>query len=287
MGKQAKTSAKRGSLYTFDPNDLLIVGLDTGHTKTHPLWDERAFMPLDEALVLNIQTYGVIEPISICRDGEQVLVVDGRRRVLHAREAADRQEKAGEVAVRVPAVIKKGSEGRLLGISRAANALRQDDSPMANAHNAQRMIDFGEDEEAVAITYGVGIQTVRNWLKLLDLDASVQKAVEKGEIGATSAARLSGLSRDEQKSTLTEMRGNGKLSTAAVTATVRAKKTKSERVAAPGKVVLRHFVEWCDETETEEFSEDFVNGIRFATGTMNARQVKGLVAALREVGYED
>lgn len=287
MGKQTMPSAKRSNLFIFDPSDLTIVGLDTEDGEEHPLYDERAFLPLDETLVLNIQTYGVIEPISICKDGDQVLVVDGRRRVLHAREAATRQKAAGELLVRVPAVVKKGSEGRLLGISRSANAHRRDDSPLANARNAQRIIDFGEDEESIAITYGVEVQTVKTWLKLLDLDNTVQKAVEKGELGATAAARMSNLTRDEQKTTLAEMRESGQLSTAAVTATVRAKRTKTDRVVAPGKRVLRKLVEaFVAEPEESEFSEDFIEGVKFAIGDLNPRQIKGLTAALREAGFE-
>jgi ParB family chromosome partitioning protein len=283
--KRRKTAfdAKRLNAFSMSPDDIVIIGVDTDDTVSHPLWDARAFLPLDEAMVRNIMTYGVIEPITIMKDGERAVVVDGRRRVLHAREAKRRQEAAGEVTVLVPAMQKRGSDGRLFGIARSANAHRQQDDLLTNAANAQRMLDMGEDEESIGVTFGVEVQTVKIWLKLLDLDTSVKTAVKAGEMSASAASRLASLPRDEQRKTLEDLRAKGELTTKHTTAVVKAKKNGSTKTAAPGKRVLHKLIEGATE---HELDPNFVLGLRFAMGDLNPMQVKGLTAALRALGVK-
>ncbi|RRF10818.1 hypothetical protein EAN93_29390 [Klebsiella pneumoniae] len=53
--------------------------------KTHPLYDERVHLPIEEGMVLNIAELGVLEPIIVWKDPETGLtcVVVGRQRVKH------------------------------------------------------------------------------------------------------------------------------------------------------------------------------------------------------------
>ena len=64
----------------FDPENLHLVT-----DKTHPLYDERIHLPIDEGMVLNIKELGVLEPIIVWKDPETGLtcVVVGRQRVRH------------------------------------------------------------------------------------------------------------------------------------------------------------------------------------------------------------
>ena len=198
--------AKRGSYFLMDPGQLTIVGVDTGDTVANPLWDPRIKLPLDEAMVRNIRVYGVIEPIVAVKDGDQVMVVDGRRRVLHAREAARRQAEAGEEALRVPVIFKKGSDVRLFGVSQAANRFRVNDGPLVSARNAQRMLDLGATIDEVAGSFGVSDQTVRNWLQMLTMAPEVLEATERNELAATTALMLAPLDKYEQVEALHEIR---------------------------------------------------------------------------------
>lgn len=277
--RKQSLDAKRLNAFSMDPDKLVIIGVDTDDGPEHPLWDTRAFLPIEESLVLNIMCYGIIEPVTAVKDGDRAVVVDGRRRVLHAREAKKRQEKAGEVSVMVPLMVKRGSDGRLFGISRSANEHRASDDLLTRAENAQRMIDLGESEETVAVTFGIKPQTVRIWLSLLDLDNTVKIAVKNGELSASAAAKLAKLPRAEQKTTLVELREQGKVTTKKTAARVRAKRTNGESITAPGKKVLKKLI--AGEFELED---DFIAGMRFAIGDLNPAQVKGLKAALRELG---
>lgn len=210
-GKKAKQAGDQGrrSYFMFDPDELIVVGLDTNDGPEHPLWDERIKLPLDEGLVRNIQTYGVIEPILFVRDGDKTYVVDGRRRVLHAREAAKRQAQAGEELVKVPGIPKRGEDTYLFGISRSANACRVNDGPLTNARNAQRMLDMGSSEKEIAVAFGVKEQTVKDWLSLLGLAPKVKTAVAKGVLSPSAAATLAKLSKEEQEGHLEELLATG------------------------------------------------------------------------------
>ena len=75
-------SGKSNVLF-FEPENLHLV-TDT----THPLYDERVHLPLNEAVILNIMELGVLEPIIVWKDPEtgKTCVVAGRQRVRTLRK---------------------------------------------------------------------------------------------------------------------------------------------------------------------------------------------------------
>jgi hypothetical protein len=198
--------------------------------------------------------------------------------VLNAREAKRRQQAAEQETVRVPVLLQRGTDMRIAGIVASENAIRRDDSPMAKAEQAQRLLDFGNTEAEVAVSLGVEPQTIKSWIALLDLDEHVKKAVDNGELAPTAASAFATLSREDQRTELEKLRAEGKLTNAAVRATVRAKKTGGERTVAPSKKALKKLL-----GRTDEFSADFLDGVAFAIGVVNATKIKGLTAAMREL----
>ncbi|WP_369707599.1 ParB N-terminal domain-containing protein [Klebsiella variicola] len=91
-------SGKSNVLF-FEPENLHLV-TDT----THPLYDERVHLPLNEAVILNIMELGVLEPIIVWKDPEtgKTCVVAGRQRVKNAKEANARRKRAGLESWPVP-----------------------------------------------------------------------------------------------------------------------------------------------------------------------------------------
>lgn len=147
---------------------IVIVGLDTQDGDSHPLYDTRIHKPLREATVIDILLNGVIEPVIVTKgrkcapllSGEAVpaeaaLVVDGRGRVMHAREANRRLLAAGSVPIRVPVLSPmRGSDSELLGRLVALNEHRQEDSALGKARKideaeAKRLLGFKEAEPEV------------------------------------------------------------------------------------------------------------------------------------------
>ncbi len=203
-GKKEGEGTRR-SYTMMDPNDLVVIGLDTKDGPEHALYDVRIKLPLDEMLVRNIQAYGVLEPVLAVKDGDTFQVVAGRRRVLHAREAAKRQEAAGEVVLKVPVLTKRGEDTYLFGIARSENGMRVNDGALTNARNAQRMLDMGATEQEIAIAFGVKTGAIKEWLTLLGLAPKVRTAVEKGVLSASAAVGLAKLPKEEQETHLEQL----------------------------------------------------------------------------------
>ncbi|HBR4392930.1 TPA: hypothetical protein L9V35_004556 [Klebsiella pneumoniae] len=97
MAKDSKVvygASGKTNVLTFEPESLHLVT-----DKTHPLYDERVHLPIDEGMVLNIKELGVLEPIIVWKDPETGLtcVVVGRQRVKHTLEAKPRLKTRKEI----------------------------------------------------------------------------------------------------------------------------------------------------------------------------------------------
>ncbi len=206
MGANSKTvygADGSTSLLSFYPEKLTVI-IDPAH----PLYDERHKLPYDEATVLNMMAFGVLEPIIVTRDTESgaVLVVDGRQRVKNATEANRRLAEQGRPLLLVPATTRKGdSPAVLMGVMVATNQLRQEDPPMVIARKMQSMKNLGVDDAAVAIAFGCNPKTVDGYLALLDCAKPVQKAIEGQFIGVTDARYLSRLTPQQQADKVAEI----------------------------------------------------------------------------------
>lgn len=186
-----------------DPDSLVVIGLDTDHREgDHPLYDPRVHYDLDEAMIKNIMAYGVQVPVMAREEAGKLLVVDGRQRVRHAREAAKRQGSAGEYAVKIPVNRVRADDARVVGIMVLANEIRRGDEILEKALRAARLYDLCGDYNEVAITFGRTPQTIKNWMNLVEADPAVHAAVREGKITAAAAIEIAHFERDKQKEAL-------------------------------------------------------------------------------------
>src|SRR5581483_3579160 len=167
--KRTYGAAGRGDLLMFEPEVLQVIT-----DPKHPQYDPRVELPVDEALVLSIMELGVITPLAISRDGEDVYVTDRRRRHKAAIEANKRLKKLGRPLVQGPCVWKRGDDTRLFEISIAANELRKGDGAVERAKKMQRLVEAGRSEEQIALTFGVTAKTGKSALALLECAKPVQ-----------------------------------------------------------------------------------------------------------------
>lgn len=302
-GGQLIDEAQRASIFKMRPEDVVIIGLDTDHDSTHALYDERAFLPLKEETILSMQALGVLQvakatvlEIATKTDKtvkRRVVMTDGRRRVLHAREANKRLRKMGEpeISIRIEAESGKRVSDEHLSMSMIAmNELREEDLVLVKAAKAERMIQRGIDRTKVAMAFGVVPQTIDAWLRIRSASAPVRKALGEGLINATTAATLADLPKDEQgpalEAALSE--GGGKVTAMAARAVVRASKQKKaggdgEVRQKPNGRLLTKIVEYAKVNEQTELPEGFLLGLQYAKGTIGPRSVKGLSALLRDL----
>lgn len=290
MATKQAIPGKRSNLFRVDPSDLTIVGLDTEHGEgDHPLWDPRVELPVEEGLVRNVMVYGVIDPIKVRKEGEEIIVVDGRQRLRAAREANERLAAEGKEELLVPVVVKRGDDAFMFGVMVSANENRQDDDILAKANKASRMLAMGKDNKEVAIAFGVTEQAVRNWLAMLELHPEVIEKVKNGSIAASAAAKLAPLGRDEQVEALAEIEQEGPVTTAAAAAQTRVRRARQrgedETAAAsmaPKKRSVKKLIEYLSSLEEHDLDSEFVRGVRWAIGDLNTASIKGLSALLKE-----
>lgn len=240
--------APRGTIFKMRPGELTIIGVDTDDGPEHPLYDPRIKLPLDEALVKNIMVNGVIEVIKATKEGDRLLVWDGRRRDLHAREAERRLIEQGlATELRVGVLVSQDTQANLFDKGLSANRFRVDDGILSSARSAQKSIDLGGTVESVSVKMGVSDQTVRNWLGLLGLQVKVLAAVEQGRIGATVAMTMIGLSPEEQLKQLAELEKDAsegvKITAAHSKAKVKASKSKAKGDDEPKRTTPKERVE--------------------------------------------
>jgi ParB family chromosome partitioning protein len=178
-----------------------------------PLYDKKRLeMPLSDTMVCNIMQHGVIEPIKVRKNGEKFEVVIGRQRVKNAREANVRLVKAGKEPVRIACEFIRGdTDAKLYSVMVSENEHRTNDDLVEKATKVQKMLDMGSSSEEICIAFGIGAQTVKNWLKILDLSAPVKTAIRAGQVSASAAMELVDLPKEEQTKKLEELKHSGKV----------------------------------------------------------------------------
>ncbi|MEB7957317.1 ParB/RepB/Spo0J family partition protein [Raoultella ornithinolytica] len=203
MAKDSKVvygASGKTNVLTFEPESLHLVT-----DKTHPLYDERVHLPIDEGMVLNIKELGVLEPIIVWKDPETGLtcVVVGRQRVKHTLEANKLLLKEGKDPLLVPGVVKRGSANQMAKYMVSENEIRRPDTPLGRAKKMSDQLDRGLDEDDIAVLFGCSVQTVRATLSLLDATQAVREAVEADTV--TQARQLASLKPEEQREKVSEI----------------------------------------------------------------------------------
>jgi ParB family chromosome partitioning protein len=197
--------ANQRSVTYLDPKNIHIVGLDDTQGEDALLYDERISLDVDENLVKNIKMYGIQSPV-ICRnDDGNFVVVDGRQRVRAARQANEELSAAGEVTLKVPVITVMAEDRVVSGIMVSTNEIRRADAILTKARKAARLFNQGLSHDEVSISFGCSVQTVRNYLRLVQADPSVHTAIEEGKISASVGLELALLGRDEQLAELTKL----------------------------------------------------------------------------------
>lgn len=176
------------------PEDLIIVGLDTDDSMDHAMADERVNYDIDPAFVENIIVMGVLLPVSVREQDGKLFVVDGRQRVMAAREANRRLAEMGvsdRVSVPVTTHGNIGANDTMIAAKIiSANNFRRDDDVLVKAQKAQRLFRLNGSLEETAVACGVSTATLNNWFKLNSADAMLHNAIRQDKITLSAAYYL-------------------------------------------------------------------------------------------------
>ena len=134
---------------------------------TNPFQPRRNFN--DDALVELIQSIsevGIIQPITVRKNGMNYELISGERRLRASKEAGLKE---------IPAYIRLADDRQLLELAIVENLQREDLDPIEVAFSCKRMMDeLGLTQEQVSKRLGKGRSTITNFLRLLKLPALIQ-----------------------------------------------------------------------------------------------------------------
>lgn len=198
MSKEALDYPKRG-LFVIPPEDIKIVGLDTNDGPEHELWDERIHLPVKETLVLSILADGVLEPVTVRKDGERLEAVNGRQRIRAAREANKRLVARGEPPIAIAAQYKKVSALGAASAMVTTNEHRTDDDVLTRAAKAARLYDRGMSPDEIGLRFAKTGATVRIWLRVATLHPQLQEAIRNNACTVAEAAAYADKGQDAQR----------------------------------------------------------------------------------------
>lgn len=276
--------AQRGTIFLVHPNEVQIVGFDTQHQRgDHPLWQARALEAVDEALALSIANDGFLSCIAVRKDGPNLEVVVGRRRVKAARRANEIRAARGELALKIKVEVVRGSDQEMVGRMISENANRKNVPPMDMASDLQAFLNMGASEDTVARSAGKSVPALRKFLRLLDLDLKVQEQIRAGKLSVSAALHLADLTREDQVAALAKLSdGGAKVSGDKVKNRVKAaKEGKEDATGAPGKRLLNRLL--ADEEAEAVFGPQGLAAIRFVFGELPANDIDGLAELIAKV----
>ncbi|MBR6655707.1 MAG: ParB/RepB/Spo0J family partition protein [Alistipes sp.] len=158
--------------------EILLSDIVPNPTQPRTDFDEEAL----EELADSIRQLGLIQPITVKRDGEKYIIISGERRWRAS-------EKAG--LERIPAYIREVDDTTLHAMALVENIQREDLNAIEISLGMQRLIEeCGLTQEALAERLGKKRSTVANYLRLLNLPEEVQFAIKSGIISMGHAKAI-------------------------------------------------------------------------------------------------
>ncbi len=259
-------------IYRLSPDTVTVIGHDTEDTDEHELWDERISLPLNEEQILSFMAVGVQVPL-LARRGPtgRIEIIDGRRRTIEGREANRRLIALGEIPivllVRFGAVRLSRELQRVLSVE--INERRTEDPPAVKQRKALRMLAAKIDIRTVARAFGVTTKAIENWRVISEASPNLQAAADLGMIPASAVAELA--RAPEPEAALEELLNDARPTRTRAAAIARAARTGSSSSKLPRGALRRVLA------TKGIFTDDFLDGIRFAKGDLDAKEVQAIL----------
>ena len=173
-----------GSKPVQDYGDVLRIPVDL--IEANPFqprmeFDDQAL----EELCDSIRTFGLIQPISVRKNGDRYQIISGERRF--------RASVMAEMDV-IPAYVRAADDQGMLEMAIVENIQRQDLDPIEVAMSYQRLMDeCNLTQEMMAQRVGKKRASVANYLRLLKLPTKVQHDLKTGLLSTGHAKVLLGV----------------------------------------------------------------------------------------------
>ena len=166
--------------------------------RTH--FDEKALQELAES----IKVLGIIQPITVRKDGAKFEIISGERRYRASKMAGLKE---------IPAYVRLVNDQELLEMALVENIQREDLDATEVALTYQRLLEeIGLTQEALSQRVGKERSTITNSIRLLKLNPDVQQAIRNGDISAGHGRAILSLENPEDQQALFKQIVNNRLS---------------------------------------------------------------------------
>ncbi len=190
--KQSVNSATDEGAEKYVGNIMKVALEDIYANSSQPrtYFDEKALQDLAQS----IQNLGVIQPITLRKDGHKFEIISGERRFRASKIAG---------LETIPAYIRLVNDQELLEMALVENIQREDLDAIEIALTYQRLLEeIGMTQENLSHRVGKERSTITNSIRLLRLNPDVQNAIRSGEISAGHGRAIISLEDAEKQNQL-------------------------------------------------------------------------------------
>lgn len=186
LGLGALFSDYTADITTYDVNGDLNKGVEEMDIELIIPNPDQPRKNFDEDLLnelaISIKRYGVIQPITVVKNGLKYIIIAGERRYRACKIAGLKK---------IPVIIKDYTEKECKEIALIENLQREDLNPIEEAVAFRKLIDeYNLSQEELANNLGKSRPAIANSLRLLTLHPQVQKLVVDGRLSAGHARCL-------------------------------------------------------------------------------------------------
>ena len=201
--------------------EILLSEIIPNPTQPRTDFDEEAL----EELADSIRQLGLIQPITVKRDGEKYIIISGERR-WRASEMAGLKS--------VPAYIREVDDTTLHALALVENIQREELNAIEISLGMQRLIEeCGLTQEALAERLGKKRSTVANYLRLLNLPDEVQFSIKGGLISMGHAKAIASAESKAKQLSLLKRCIKSNLSVRQLEELVRLSSEKKQKTTTP------------------------------------------------------
>ena len=248
LGEDVMTSEPQGTLR------LPISQVESNSAQPRKHFDEAALGELADS----IAQHGIIQPLTVRKlSSGYYQIIAGERRWRAARLAGLKE---------VPVTVIEADDRKAAELAMIENLQREDLNPMEEAAGYRTLIDqYHMTQEEAANAVGKSRSAVANSLRLLDLDAAVQKLLEEGKLSAGHARALVPLSPALQVQAANAIIAGGM--------SVRQTEALAKRLAAEKKPEKEKPIDAVDYTAEAQkaLASQLGRGVKIVTGRKKGR----------------
>jgi ParB-like chromosome segregation protein Spo0J len=196
--KSVFAQGSRVSIFKFKPQEIAI----------NPAANGRHDLPDIEWLIRDIAAVGQLEPVLVRKDGDKPVLVAGFSRWRAIVEINKR--KLTEEPLPILASYFRGNEVEGLKANIRENRFRNSTTPLDDAHNIIRLLNYQMDHESVARLYfpqtdgdPIAVKKAIGWVKktakLAQLTPEAEEAIRRGDIKPSAASHIAELASEIQR----------------------------------------------------------------------------------------